>query len=286
VKPLGVSSSTTLSSIHRKSGKAGEEWITAIENGGVLLPYFRVDANTLIRVEADFESTREYNSSISADVLDIIKRASVLISPTAPLITSQNKDRFNDAANFVDNSINGLLKVSIAEKPGVTVPFKDGQADQTLAVITLVVPGANDPFPTLQSPMVPIGQWTITAEQVRTSMLGRKEAGSFVPGSYTASSVMNFGVAEGKTLREAFAGSSSVTAARDALIAAPSDKSKQPGRVFCRTIASEADGLGLSPMDVGIATWAALTDLALPDDKMAKALEGCSGVENFPSASG
>ena len=48
-------------------------------------------------------------------------------------------------------------------------------------------------------------------------------------------------------------------------------------------MATEADGLGLSPIDVGIATWAALTDLALPDDKMEKAVEGCSGIENFPT---
>jgi hypothetical protein len=101
-----------------------------------------------------------------------------------------------------------------------------------------------------------------------------------VPGSFTASSVMNFSVAEQKTLREALAGSSSVTAARDALIAAP-DEARDFGRTFCRTVASEADSLGLAPVDAGIATWAALTDLALTDTKMASALSGCNGIEHF-----
>jgi len=283
VNPLAVSSATTLSSIHRKSGKEGEEWTTEVENDSILLPYFRVDSNTLVRIAPDFQSTREYNSSIGAGVLEIVKRASALITPTAPLITTQNVDRFNDAASFVDNSVNGLLRVTINEKPGLTIPM-DGLGDKRrpLAVITLVVPTANDAFPSAARPLIAVGQWTVWAEGLRPSMLARYNgSGGVIPGSYTASSVMNFSVADKKTLKEALAGSSSVTTARDALIAAGNKAATDPARVFCRTVASEADSLGLAPLDVGIVTWAALTDLALPKEKMTSAEAGCNEVENF-----
>lgn len=282
VNPLAVSSATTLSSIHRKSGKDGEEWTTEIENDSILLPYFRVDSNTLVRIAPDFQSTREYNSTIAAGVLDIIKRASALITPTAPLITTQNVGRFNDAATFVDNTVNGLLHVTINEKPGITVAM-DGLGGQPrpLAIITLVVPTANDAFPTADRPLVAVGQWIVWADGLRPSMLARYNSNGVIAGSYTASSVMNFTVADKKTLKEALAGSSSVTTARDALIAAGNNAATDPARVFCRTVASEADSLGLAPVDVGIVAWAALTDLALPQTKMTNALAGCNDVEHF-----
>ena len=112
-------------------------------------------------------------------------------------------------------------------------------------------------------------------------MLARYDGNGVVAGSYTTSSVMNFSVSEKKTLEEALAGSSSVTSARDALIAGQPDKDTDLGRTFCQKVASEADSLGLAPMDAGIATWAALKNLALPATKMTNAVTGCNDVEHF-----
>src|SRR5258707_5762240 len=125
--------------------------------GLVLSPYVEFAENALIRVEANLTATREYNSSIGSDVLGIVKRASALISPAAPLITDQNKDRFNDAATFFDSTINGLLKVSVLEKPGRTFAIADRPGRQDLAVVTLVVPWANDVYPSPKSSMMAIG---------------------------------------------------------------------------------------------------------------------------------
>ncbi|HKC03312.1 MAG TPA: hypothetical protein VKC17_08420 [Sphingomicrobium sp.] len=282
VTPINVSSATTLAGIHRKSGKGGEEWSTDVENGMVLLPYVRIDENTLIRVQADFTATREYNSSIGSDVLGIVKRASALISPAAPLITDQNKDRFNDAATFFDSTINGLLKVSVLEKPGRTFAIADRPGRQDLAVVTLVVPWANDVYPSAKSSMIAIGQWTIYAEPLRRSMLAKvDDAGQVVPGSFTSATVMNFGVAENKTLGEALAGSSDIIAARDSLVGAEVGDSTDSGRVFCRAVQREAERLELAPIDAGLAAWAALADLALPDAKMTNAMAGCNRIEHF-----
>lgn len=282
VTPKKVVSATTFAGIHRKSGKGGEEWSTGIENGTMLLPFVRIDENTLIHIQAEFTSTREYNSTISGDMLDLVKRASALITPSAALITDQNKDRFNEAANFVDSNVNGLLKVSVKESPGRTFALADKPGAQDLAIVTLVAPWANDVYPSAKRPMVALGQWTIFAEPLRRSMMARvTEGGKPIPGSFTAATVMNFSIAEDKTLGEALAGSSSVATARDAVIGATHGKEAGPARVFCRAVQREAEGLWLAPLDAALAAWAALADLALPDEKMASAVEGCSPIEHF-----
>lgn len=283
VDPLGVDATNTLASIGRKSGKQGEEWTTDVENDAILLPYFRIDNSSVVKLEVSFDSNRDYNTSVAGSALDIIKRAGALISPTSALITTVNKARFNDAASFVDTAIDGLLKVSISEKARLDATLKPGNKPQILAVITLSAPGANDAYPTKFFPNAPIGQWTIIADRVRPSMLGVAQSEtSLAPGSYTTAAVMNFYVSDDKTLREALAGSSSVTTARDALIKATVAGATDAGRSFCRVVASESDSLGLAPLDVGAAVWAALNDLALADDKARTARAGCAGIEYFP----
>ena len=282
--PKRVSVATTFAGIHRKSGKAGEEWSTDVENGTVLLPFVRIDENTLIQIQADFTATRDYNTSIAGDVIDIAKRASAAISPAVPLVTDQNRDRFNEAASFFDRTLNGLLHVSVLEKPGRTFALANSSGGQDLAVVTLVAPSANDIYPSAQRPMVAVGQWTIFAEPFRKSMLAKvNDGGGPVPGSFTAATIMNFGVADDKTLGEALAGSSSVVAAHDALVAASEGDAADPARVFCRAVQREAEKLDLAPLDSALAAWAALADLALPDAKMDNAVAGCSRIEHFRS---
>jgi hypothetical protein len=248
----------------------------------VLLPYVRIDENTLVRIQADFTATREYNSSIGSDVIGLVKRASALISPAAPLITDQNRDRFNDAATFFDNTINGLLKVSVLEKPGRTFEIADRPGRQDLAVVTLVAPWANDVYPSHQTTMVPVGQWTIYAEPLRRSMLAKvNDGGMIAAGSFTSATIMNFGVADNKTLGETLAGSSSVVAARDALVSAADTDAADPARVFCRSVQKEAESIGLAPIDAALAAWAAVADLALSDVKMSNANKGCDRIEHF-----
>lgn len=227
-------------------------------------------------------ATREYNSSIGSDVIGLVKRATALISPAAPLITDQNKDRFNDAATFFDSTVNGLLKVSVLEKPGRTFELADRPGRQDLAVVTLVAPWANDVYPSHQTAMVPVGQWTIYAEPLRRSMLAKvDDRGMIAAGSFTSATIMNFGVADNKTLGETLAGSSSVVAARDALVASADGAAADPARVYCRAVQREAESLGLAPIDAALAAWAAVADLALSDTKMSNAMTGCNRIEHF-----
>lgn len=281
VSPLDVKATTTLARFDRLSGRKGEEWSTSMENDRILLPYFRVDRSSTIDLQSELLSTREYNSSFAAGSFEVVEKAAALISPSAILITEENRARFNDAANFVDSSVNGLLRVSISERLRETLTFEGATGERLLATITLVLPHANDAFPSPRNPERVIGQWQIKAEAIRPSMFGDPGTRDRLSRTQlSAASILNFLVADNKTMREALAGAASVAAARDALITAPRDAAR--ARVLCRAVSAEADRLGLTPMDASAAAWAFLADMALPPEADNACRTGAGAVEYYP----
>ena len=284
--PLNVRQNKTLAAINRDSNSEGETWDTGVENDEIILPYFAVDRGTLIAIDAKLVSSREYDSTIAGGALELIQKASDAISPTTALITTQNKDRFNKAANFVDSTVDGLLKVKIDEKVRLRVPIAAPETGQVLAVITLWLPPANDAYRSAKAPEQPVGQWIIYADPLRRSMVDDVEVdGPVSRASTTAATVLNYLVDDDMTLREALAGIPSVVAARDALVGADDEGAVDTGRSLCRVVSLEASSLALAPIDAGAAAWAYLTDLALPKDKMANAETGCREVEYYPPPS-
>lgn len=282
IRPLDVKRSYTLASIKRDSTRQGEEWSTNLDNGSVFVPFFRVDQSSVVNLVANLVSTREYGSSVGQGALDLLGRASDLISPTTAWINQANKERFNKAANFIDSSINGLLKVSIDETVRQGIRLNPDGVEQTLAIITLSVPRANDAYVSRSAPEVMVGQWRIIAEKVRPSMfadvipnqpLARKQI--------TAANILNYSVDDGQTLRGLLASVPSVGAARDGLVGAKAAEVAGRARSLCRVIAIESDRLGLAPVDSGAAVWAYLTDMAL-GDAMPVAETACGEVEHYP----
>ncbi len=283
VRPLDVRRSYMLASIKRDSTKQGEEWSTNIDNGSVLLPFFRVDQSSVVNLEANLVSSRQYGSNIGEGALDILGRASDLISPTTAWINQANKEGFNKAANFIDASINGLLKVSIDETVRQGVRLNPGTEDQTLAVITLSVPRANDAYVSTSAPEVMVGQWRVVAEKIRVSMFGEVLANQpLARNQITAANILNYSVNDGKSLRETLAGVASVGSARDGLVGAKPSEVGGRARALCRAVAIESDRLGLAPIDSGAAVWAYLTDMAL-GDTMSEAELSCGEVEHYPA---
>lgn len=262
ISPLDVKSVSSLARFDRLSNRRGEEWTTNIENDRILLPYFRVDRSTTLDLQSEVLSTREYKSSIVAGSYEVIEKAAALISPSTVLITEENKGKFNEAASFVDSSIDGLLHVSITEKLRETLSMGDNPKE--LARITLVAPRANDAYPTSRFKERMIGQWIVYAEPLRPSMFTDMvgSARTLKRDDLSASAILNFLVQDQKTLRELLAGTASVTAARDAVIKAPKDKEK--ATALCRAVSSEADRVGLTPMDASATAWAYVKDMALP----------------------
>lgn len=279
VRPLGVNATKTLSEIDFDSGSKGENWTTNVDNNAVLLPYFRADDRALVGLDITFSSTRSYESGIATTTLDLAKRAATLISPTSSLITKDNKDRFNDAANFVDTTINGLLKIDVNESVHVDAPPTAGKP---LATIALFVPPADDPYLSHPERNHAIGEWQITAETLNGSIF-RTASGD--DKRLSPAQIMNFRVSDDKTLKAALTASNNVQTARDALLKSKKDADVSDAALtLCRATAAEADAQGFSNADVGRIVWAYLSDLALPTQSRADAFTACAQVDHWPSS--
>jgi hypothetical protein len=271
IRPLGVSGSATLISMGRDSGKQGETWSTDVGNSLTILPYFRVEPNTTLQLTASYNSERTYSSSVASDTIDIIDRATKLITPTTPLITASNKSRFNDASTFVDNAINGLLKVDIKENLRTDSPIgKDGIV---LAQLVLYATGANDPYERNRSEYArPIGMWTIKAVPFEGSSLFNGVASAATP---SIASVLNFQVTDGKRVREMLAGDTIVAGARDTVLKPGTGSKKEAVAGLCRAVASRADAEGFSSSDVNWIVAAYIADMTPAANPATDVQSGC-----------
>lgn len=284
VSPLGgVNATKPLALMKRDSSKKGETWETSIVNDEILLPYFRVDRSSTVTIEATLDSDRTYSSSMAGSTLEIIQQAAALINPASTLITKENKERFNTAASFVDGAVNGMLAVSIDEKASSRVPLHTPLGEQTFAIITLSLPMANNSFRSHQFPMQQVGRWVVYATKYRPSMMADLTNAAAIKRNETSvATVLNYLVAATTTVRKSLAASKSLGATRDALVAAKGNEVTDKARTLCRAVASEAEELGLTPVDVGTVVWAYLADLAFDKDKYSAAESGCGEVELYP----
>lgn len=284
VKPIAVKASRPLISITRDSGKQGETWTTDVDNLAVILPYFRIERNTTVKVNLSFHSAREYQSSVASDSLEVMKRAATLIKPTSNLVTLLNKGRFNEAATFVDETINGLLKVAMEEDIHVE-PTLTGR-NQTLASFILYAPGANDPYPRHDwQGQQALGKWTIEAEAFAGSLFGGfdQSGPSAIP---AASAVLNFRVSDEKSVGDHLRESNNVRVAHDALLNADSGAVEDNAHSLCRAVADEADLLGFSRDDVEWIVAAYVVDLAVPRAAITDVRAGCGFNETVTKMMG
>jgi hypothetical protein len=268
VRPLGVSGLTTLMSIARDSGKEGEKWATAVGNSLTILPYFRIEPNMTLNLEASYLSNRTYASSVASDTLNLLDRATKLITPATPLITTSNKARFNDASTFVDTTINGLLRVEIKEDLRANA-WLGPDKETVLAELVLVATGTNDPYArnSFEVPR-PVGKWIIKAQVLEGSLF------SGTGTAPSAASILNFQVTDGKRVREMLAGDTIITTARAAVDKASADAKKAPAAALCRALASRADAEGFSTTDVNWIVAAYIAEMAPIPDKAVSA--GCA----------
>ena len=251
------------------SRRVGETWSTEISNSRWLTPYFRVNGDTIATVDINLAANTDYKLSMSADVLDLVKRAAGLLSPTTTLVTTLNKDRFNDAASFIDTSISNFLKMSVAER--AVNDFQVGTGNENLGAIFLNLPGAND---TLASTS-PVGVWVISTDRIIPSIFKADETSmSLSSGEISASSIMNFLVAPDQSLRQALASKTGVSAAHDALLQADDGAVDAKAKALCQAIRSESEAMGFAPIDVRAIGWA-YAEVLLQGSKKGKLQESC-----------
>lgn len=281
VDPDNVSKDSTLTRVSRRSSKSGDEWDTELVESAVLLPYFLVGQSTVIKIAPSFVASSDYNSLIAGDVMDIAERAAALINPAATLITSENKDRFNKATNFVDSTINGLLHRRVGEQAvSARVPHHLASGGE-IARILLLAPGAN--MTVSSAATQPVGVWIVRADPMIRSLFGKQnQDGKLLRSTLSAAAILGYSVAEGRTLRDALLGKNAVSVARDAYLQAQAADKEKTGAQFCNVVSMEAARIGLSPADVGGAVWAMAADAAPAAAANAALLNACSTTAYIP----
>jgi hypothetical protein len=279
IEPLGVKSSSQLYSMLRNSAKDGQTWTTDIRNNDYLLPYFRLDTSSVLNFSANFQSEGSSNFDIAGTVLDIIEQGSKLITPSAVLITDENRTRFNDAADFVDGSLSRLFykKVTETARTGIAVEPTE-TSEQHLASIVLIAPDPRKTYIAVGWPQRVIGRWDIYAEKLRQSLFAEVHNGVADIAELDSATVLNFKIGDKDVLRDRLAASEAISKATKAMAQASDATVDEPAIGFCRLVAMEAAKVGFAPHDTAIAAWAFLEDQAMKPGKTKAAQVACNPV--------
>lgn len=178
-RPL-VGNTTPLMTVgHNSSREDGETWTTEVRSQRVLTPFFRIDPESTINIEFALNGLTEYDVDVAASLLDVVKRAAVLVTPTSALVTSLNEDRYGQASQFVDQSISRFFREAITERTNNDFPATLWGRGE-LATVELHLPLQNDltpdgravstPRPRAADKLVYVGKWIISAEPARLSI--------------------------------------------------------------------------------------------------------------------
>lgn len=287
VDPVGVKASAQLYSMLRTSAKDGQSWTTDIRNNDYLLPYFRLDTSSILTFSANFQSEGSSKFEIGSSVLEIIAQGSKLITPTAVLITDENRSRFNEAADFVDGSLSKLFYKRVTEtaRQGVAIVPTDNDNGRLLASVVLVSPNPRKTYIAAGWPRRVIGRWDVYADKLKKSLFADVTQDPANPTrdvvdvtALDPATVLNFKIGDQEVLRDRFASSEAISKAAKTLAQASDSAVGGAAIGFCRLVATEAAKVGLAPYDVAIAAWAYLEDQALDGTKANAALGGCVPV--------
>ena len=286
VEPVGVKTSSQLYSMLRNNSKDGQTWTTDVRNGDFLLPYFRIDTASILNFTANFQSEGTSDVDVATATLDIIERGAKLIAPTAAVITDTNKERFNSAATFVDDSLSKLFYKKVTETARQGVAIRPTAASEHLLVrIVLFAPHPTKTFITPLNQARPIGEWNIYAEKLRKSLFVDDVDGAVQADVSTLdpATVLNLKIDDKQVLRDRLASSEAIGKAAQLLAKATAGQAAEPAISLCRLVAAEAAKVGLAPYDLAIAAWAFLADQAMETTKHDAASAACKAVRHYPA---
>lgn len=283
-----VTLNTVLASItHSSNKKEGEAWTSDFNSQRQITPFFRIDPDSNANIEAALRLTASYDSAITANALDVVKRAVQLVAPKASLITSLNEERFDQAAQFADGAISSLLQEAITERANNDFAMSEW-AGCTLASIELWSPMRNDITPMAKEPdedRVYLGTWTLRASPVMLSIFAGQQwpAGAAVTRlNLLAKSdggakpcvgepiktacdafrdlepqrVMAFQVDANLTVAQALAADTGIIAAKDTLLKAADNDQPAAAATLCALVADKGTALGFNRFDTAAIVWA------------------------------
>lgn len=166
--------STLVSMTHDSSAHQGEKWATEFGTRSALTPYFRIDPDTMVEVEATLNATSKGDGSSVGAVLDLLRRAAEAVAPSTGLVNSITQGGYNKAARLVDQTLDSLFAQAIEERRTADYPAArlDGR---DLATLQVTMPMGNDITPSSpkgKANLVHVGSWTIRAAKPLLSIFG------------------------------------------------------------------------------------------------------------------
>lgn len=267
VSQPNVKVTTTLASATLSSSRsAGQNWSGELNGRRYLTPYFRLDPSTVVTMEANLNASTQVQANITQAVLDVVTRAAALIQPTGQLVTSLNEERFQQSAEFVDQSISSLFTQSLAERSTNDFGAMDW-GDDHVAEIHAMLPLGRQFL--REGDMRTIGQWWVYASPALISIFanapiqtGREGAADLDEQARTAfiglspHAVMEFEVSENTTVRQALLGDSGIAAE----VARTNGTDRSSAHRLCSLVAARAESLGFNRFDAPAIVWAFAAD--------------------------
>jgi hypothetical protein len=279
-----IDATTSVVSFSHSSGKKGYEWSSEVSNQRLITPYFRIDDRSVVRTSWKLQLNKTYEITAAADLLDIVKRATKLISPSSALLTSLNATRFQDTSQFVDQSMSGFLRESVDESAPDEFPLGPCVGKDLVSLTLLLPRGAN--VVKFDKAMDTIGTWTVRlAPAIRSVFVptNASDTPSRVITLVGAGKVFDYPVADNVSLGQFLSGDTAVSAIKDEFKAKGNDQAATAAKL-CSQLVGKLQTLGLNRFDTAVAI-RAYGDQVLSKGQRTQLLQtsNCSILKEAPS---
>jgi len=269
-----VEATTTVVSFSHKSSRKGYEWSSEVSNQRLITPYFRIDNDGTVKTSWKLSLNKTYDVSMLQDLMDVVKRATALISPSAGLLTSLNAPRFKDSSQFVDQSVSSFLRESVDEIAPDEFPLAACSGHE-LVTLTLELPDDANVI-RKNSGNRPVGSWTVRlAPPIRSIFLPIAEnqtPASDVIRAIGSGTVFDFQVSENLSLGQFVNGDNAISAVRDEFTTTnDNSNTANTAKKLCSLIVGKLQGIGLNRFDTAVAV-VAFADQFLSEDAHRNAL--------------
>jgi hypothetical protein len=248
-----VDATTTVVSFSHKSGGKGYQWSSEVSNQRLITPYFRIDHDGVVRTSWKLALNKTYEITAVQHLLDVVSRATKLISPSSGLLTTLNKDRFKDTSQFIDQSVSSFLRESVDESAPDEFPLA-ACVGKPLVSLKLELPqGAN--VVRSVGALRDVGTWTVRlAPAIRSIFMPATNGmtASGVVDSIGSGTVLDYQVGDQLSLGQFLGGDTAVSAVKDEFEAAGADEAATAAKL-CALLTGKLQGLGLNRFDTAVA---------------------------------
>lgn len=291
----------------------GEGWVTSVSQADTAAPFFRITPTSTVTYQAEIKSTKKADSRTAANVLGLVQQALQIAAPQAKLLTTISKPQIESFAKATDTVVSAISSDSVTESVQIAKPLDewyprasillnislpervrlmrvepDGKEtdlseaikDRTLVFELVLTCPRLSMFDSVDVCETAPGQDSLTRTRSSVGSGGEAFKGAMNGFSrrVSASQVLNFDVAGGKTIRQhitdqkwysTFVQDISVSDTQSDLVGPANLTAKNAGTLtferkrdqFCITVANELYDIGLSHFDAGVGLWAVVVGL-------------------------